>query len=83
MSTIILKNKVYEIVSEVESGVFVVSRKDKKYVLRQLENYKDFYYELQTRKKLKKYGIYIPKIVKKFNSKLKKPGLKPGFLKHL
>ena len=66
MSTIILKNKVYEIVSEVESGVFVVSRKDKKYILRQLENYKDFYYELQTRKKLKKFGINIPKIVKKF-----------------
>lgn len=64
MEVMKIKNKSYEVIEELDSGVFLVSKKDKKFVLRHFESISSLLREIDRRKKLKKYGINIPKIIK-------------------
>ena len=66
MENLVLKRKEYKIQKEYPDGSYLVSFKDKLFVLRRFDNDTDFHCELNLRKKLKKYGIRIPKIKKVF-----------------
>lgn len=66
MENIVVKGKSFEIIKELNNSSFVVARKDKKFVLRRYENQSEMWNDLQTHKKLKKYGINIPKLIKKY-----------------
>ena len=70
MENIVIKNKNYEVVKELDSGVFLVSQKDKKFALRQFASSESFNNEIALRKRLKKLGVNIPKTVKAFKKEL-------------
>ena len=70
MESIVLKNKEYKVDKEFTPDSFVVSLNDKKFVLKRFESLSEFHIELNKRKKLKKFGINIPKVVKKFKKDL-------------
>ena len=70
MESIRIKNKSYEVIKEIDSGVFLVSNNDKKFVLRRFESLPSLLREIDRRKKLKKYGINIPKTIKVFKKDL-------------
>ena len=66
MEIIEIGGKKFNVVKELSDGSTVVSINDKKFVLRHFASASDFHIEINTRKKLKKYGINIPKTVRTF-----------------